>query len=150
MVLTDVQINEIADGLDSGMKCYYNLLTGNIKTIIDFDSWAGADDELWEDDINEIDEHFGDFFVFENMSSRDSFNLMVDFVDVVVDSNIQSKLINALNKSKPFRNFKHAIDNSGEYRQQWFDFKKSRYIEWVKDQIETENELNDFQKSLIE
>lgn len=150
MVLTDVQINEIAESLESGMKCYYNSLTGDIKTIIDFDSWIGADDELWEDDINEIDEHFGDYFVFENMSSHDSFNLMVDFVDVVDDTKIQSKLINALNKSKPFRHFKYAIDHSGDCRQQWFDFKKSRYMEWVKDQIETENELNDFKRRLIE
>lgn len=142
MVLTDDQIKEIADSLEAGMKCYYNRLTGNIKTIIDFDSWIGADDELWEEDLNEIDEHFGDYFVFENMTSHDSFNLMVDFVDLVVDSRIQTKLINALNKSKPFRNFKHVIDNSGEYRQQWFDFKRGRYIEWVQDQIDTENSLS--------
>lgn len=141
MVLTDVQIREIADCMESGMKCYYNRLTGDIKTIIDFDSWIYADEELWEEDINEIDEHFGDYFVFENMTSNDSFNLMADFVDVVDDSKIQSKLINALNKSKPFRNFKQAIDNSSEYRQKWFDFKKSRYIEWVKNQIDTENNL---------
>ena len=142
MVLTDDQIKEIADDLEAGMKCYYNRLTGNIKTIIDFDSWSGADDELWEDDLNEIDEHFGDYFVFENMTSHDSFNLMVDFVEIVVDSRIKTKLINALNKSKPFRNFKHVIDNSGEYRQRWFDFKRSRYIEWVQDQIDTENSLS--------
>jgi hypothetical protein len=141
MVLTDKQIKEIADGLEAGMKCYYNRLTGNIKTIIDFDSWIGADDELWEDDLNEIDEHFCDYFVFENMYSHDSFNLMVDFVDLVSDSRIQTKLINALNQSKPFRNFKNVIDNSGECRQQWFDFKRSRYIEWVQDQIDTENSL---------
>jgi len=141
MVLTDEQIKEIADGLEAGMKCYYNRLTGNIKTIIDFDSWIGADDELWEDDLNEIDEHFCDYFVFENMSSHDSFNLMVDFVDLVSDSRIQTKLINALNQSKPFRNFKNVIDISGECRQQWFDFKRSRYIEWVQDQIDTENSL---------
>jgi len=142
MVLTDDQIKEIAGDLEAGMKCYYNRLTGNIKTIIDFDSWIGADDELWEDDLNEIDEHFSDYFVFENMTSHDSFNLMADFVDLVVDSRIQTRLIKALNKSKPFRNFKHVIDNSGEYRQQWFDFKRSRYIEWVQDQIETDNSLS--------
>jgi len=147
MVLTDVQIKEIAEYLEAGMKCYYNRLTGEIKTIIDFDSWIDADEELWKEDLNEIDEHFGDYFVFDNMTSNDSFKMMADFVDFVVDSSIQTKLINALNKSKPFRNFKQTIDNSGEYRQQWFDFKRSRYLEWVKDQIETENELRDFEKS---
>lgn len=135
MVLTDVQIREIADCLDAGMRCYYNRLTGEIKSVIDFNSWSDADEELWEDDLNEIEEHIDNYFVFENMSSSDSFKVMADFVDVVVDSRIQTILIKALTKSKPFRNFKHVIDNSGKYRQQWFDFKKSRYIDWVKHQI---------------
>ncbi len=39
MKLTEKQIKEIADNLDSGMKCYYNQKTGETKTIIDFDSW---------------------------------------------------------------------------------------------------------------
>lgn len=142
MILTIDQIKEIADGLEAGMKCYYNRVTGAIKFILDSDRWIGADDELLEDDLNEIDDHFGDYFVFENMTSHDSFNLMVDFVDLVLDLSIQTKLISALNKSKPFRNFKNVIDNSGEYRQQWFDFKRSRYIDWVQDQIDTENSLS--------
>jgi hypothetical protein len=28
------------------------------------------------------------------------------------------------------------VDNSGSYRQKWFDFKNQRLIEWVKDQLE--------------
>ncbi len=28
------------------------------------------------------------------------------------------------------------IDNSGEFRQQWFDYKKTRYIQWIKEQID--------------
>jgi len=55
MVLTDVQIREIADGLESGMRCYYNRLTGDIRTIIDFERWADADREFWEEDLKEIE-----------------------------------------------------------------------------------------------
>lgn len=29
-------------------------------------------------------------------------------------------------QAEPFQNFKYEIDNSGEYRQQWFDFKQER------------------------
>lgn len=139
MDLTDVQIREIADDLESGMKCYYNRLTGDIKTIIDFEKWADADREFWEEDLEEIETHFDDFYVFDNLSTSDSFDIMTDFVDVISDTKIKSKLINALNKPKPFSNFKRAIDDSGEYRQQWFEFKASRYIEWVQGQIDFEN-----------
>ena len=65
---------------------------------------------------------------------------MAGFADSVDDTRLQDKLINALNKSKPFRNFKWQIDNSGDYRQQWFDFKKIRYIQLVKEQIELNKE----------
>jgi len=139
MKLTDQQIKEIADNLDSGMRCFFNKQTGEIKTILNFDSWIGADEEPWTEENKEIEENWGDYFEFENMSSNDSFNLMADFAASIDNPKLQDRLVNALNKSKPFSNFKWQIDNSGEYRQQWFDYKNKRYIEWVKDQIELLN-----------
>ncbi len=136
MKLTEKQIEEVAENLETGMSCYYNLKSGELITILNFDSWSGADEEPWQNDLDEIEENWGDYFEFEGMESRESFKLMADFAENVDDSNLQEKLINALNQSKPFRNFKWQIDNSGEYRQEWFDFKKNRYIEWVKEQIE--------------
>jgi len=44
-----------------------------------------------------------------------------------------------LSRKHPFRNFKNIIDNSGPYRQELFDYKSQRYIEWVKDLIEAYN-----------
>jgi hypothetical protein len=64
---------------------------------------------------------------------------MVDFAESVDDTKLRDKLISALNRPKPFQNFKWQIDNSGEYRQQWFDFKKMCYIQWVKEQIDLKN-----------
>lgn len=55
--------------------------------------------------------------------------------------------INALNRSKPFRNFKWQIDNSGDYRQVWFDFKRRRYKEFVKKQIEEFKSLEEWKKN---
>ena len=52
---------------------------------------------------------------------------MLDFAESVDNVNLQERLINSLNKSKPFRNFKWQIDNSGNYLQKWFDFKNNRY-----------------------
>ena len=136
MNLSDQQIIEIADNLDAGLNCYFNLKTGEIKTILNFDSWQGADEEPWEEEIDEIEENWPDYFQFEGMESHDSFRLMSDFIDTIDDQKLSNRLINALNKRKPFQNFKWEIDNSGEYRQHWFDYKKLRYIEWVKDQID--------------
>ena len=136
MKLNEKQIEEIADNLDSGMRCFYNLKTGEIKTLLNTDSWIGADEELWKEESEEINDNWADYFEFEGFKSHDSFQLMTDFAERVDDSKLQDKLRNALNRPKPFRNFKQQIDNSGVFRQQWFDFKKMRYIHWVKEQVD--------------
>lgn len=144
MTPTEKQIEEIADELDCGMVCYFHLKTGEIKTLPDFDNNFYADEEPWEEYIKEIDDNRDDYFQFEGMRSYDSFKIMADFTDSLEDSKLQEKLINALNRRKPFQNFKWHIDNSGEYRQQWFDFKRRRYIEWVKEQMDDKNaDLNE-------
>lgn len=144
MKLTEKQIAEIADNLDSGMRCFYNLKTCEIKTLPNFDSWIGVDEELWDEESKKIDDNWADNFEFEGFESHDSFKIMADFTESVDDTRLKEKLINALNRPKPFQNFKWQIDNSGEYRQKWFDFKKMRYIQWVKEQIDLKNfDLNE-------
>jgi len=136
MKLTEKQIEEIADNLDCGMKCFYNLKTGEIKALLNFDSWIGADEEPWENESKEIEDNWADYFEFEGFESHELFQIMADFTESIDDKGLQNKLINALNRPKPFQNFKWQIDNSGEYRQQWFYFKKMRYIQLVKEQID--------------
>ena len=126
------------------MRCFYNLKTGEIKTLLNFYSWIGANEEPWEEELKEIDENRDDYFEFAGLESNESFRIMADFAENVDEIRLQDKLINALNRPKPFQNFKWQIDNSGEYRQQWFDFKKMRYIQWVKEQIDLESkDLNE-------
>lgn len=138
--LTPKQIEYIADSLDAGMCCYYNLKTKEITEIPNFDNWM-SDEEPWQEDIDKIEENWGDYFKIEPMDSNSSFQVMVDFIDTVDNKNLKEKLIKSLNKPKSFRNFKWEIDNSGEVRQKWFDFKKTKYISWVNSKIEEENEF---------
>ena len=135
--LTDIQIKEIADWLDCGMRCYYNKQTGEIKHILNFDNWMYADEELWEEDLKELEENWENYIEFEGMTSHDSFKVMAEFIDTVDNNYLRERLLHALNNRKPFQNFKWVIDNSGKYRQQWFDYKKERYIEWVVEQLES-------------
>lgn len=69
------------------------------------------------------------------MESGDSFTMMSDFIATVEDNSLRYKLEQALQKPKPFRNFKFVIDNSRDYRKRWFEFKDRRMFEWVKRQI---------------
>ena len=112
MKLTEDQIKEIADNLDCGMRCFYNLKTGEIKTIPNFDSWIGADEGLWQEESKEIDANLADYFEFQGLESHESFRIMADFAESIGDARLQNKLIIALNKPKPFQNFKWQVDNS--------------------------------------
>ncbi len=133
--LSSDQIKEIADQFDCGMKCYINKETGIIKFTPDFDS-GYVDEELWEDDINELEENWDKYVAIDKMESHESFEMMADFAESVDNMALRNSLINALNRKHPFRNFKWVVDNSGPYRQKWFDFKNQKLIEWVKGQLE--------------
>ncbi len=62
---------------------------------------------------------------------------MEGFVDKIPNSKLQQKLINALNRKQPFANFKWLIDNS-DYRQDWFDYRQTRFEQYVYDLLEYE------------
>lgn len=137
MIPTKKQIEEIAGNLECGMRCFFHLKTGEIETLLNLDHWIEGDDEFWEEEAQRIEENIDDYFEFEGMESHESYQIMADFAKSVDDKRLQIDLENALSRRKPFQNFKWEIDNSGEYRQQWFDFKKMRFIQWVVDQLES-------------
>jgi hypothetical protein len=144
--LTKNKVREIYQDLDCGMRCFYNSETDEIKSLPDFDSNPYADEELWQDVSEELDSNFDKYIEFDKLPTREYFQIMTDFIDSVVDKKVQGLLVNALNKSKPFRNFKYEIDNSGEYRQKWFDFKDQEYCKWIETQIQELNDLNYFKQ----
>ncbi len=139
MKLTGEQLKSIAEDLECGMKVYIHKGTKEIKSIINFDENIYADKEAWAEDINEIEENYDKYVEFEKMSSRESFQVMEDFVKIVRDEELRGKLELGLSLSKPFRNFKDIIDDEGEYRVKWFAFKSAKYIDYVKEQLDNYN-----------
>ncbi len=133
---TTEQIREIADYLECGMRCFFHLETGEIRTLLNPDNWPGADDDLWDDENGEIDEESDEFFEFSGYDTSESFELMAEFAANVDDEGLQAQLEHALDRSKPFRNFRAVIDASGKYREQWFAYRTMCYIQLVEEQIE--------------
>lgn len=139
MKITPQQIREIADNLDFGLRCFIHLKTGEIETVPDFfdERGMGYDPEPWQEAMDKIEEHGDDYFEFEKMTTHESFDIMTDFAEQVEDEKLQERLYRALNRAKPFRNFRWEIDNAGEYREKWFEFKNKKLIEFVNEQIKT-------------
>lgn len=129
------KIKDIADNLELGMRCFVHSNSKEIKFIPDYDRYPEMDPELFAEDREEVESNPEDYIEITGMRSRDSFTVMADFTDTV-DDELKEKLIQALNRPKPFRSFKFVIDNSGPYREKWFSFKESRLIDWVERQLQ--------------
>jgi hypothetical protein len=133
-------IKEIAEELDCGFRCYLNKTTHVLITIPDSDKLMSIDMSIWATEINEVEKNFHNYFEIEQLDPGDSFVIMEQFANSLKDSNeLKKLLLISLTKQKPFREFKFIIDNSGDYRQKWFAFKKMKLEEWVINRLEVLN-----------
>ena len=133
--MTDEQINELADNLDFGLRCFVHKEKKTVVTTPDALTNPDSDSEWWDEVNKEIENNFNSYVEIEKMDSHESFRLMEKFISTVDNLTLRDRLEEALRRPKPFANFKFDIDNSGLYRQKWFDFKKQQMIEWVRGQL---------------
>ncbi len=75
-------LTEIAELLDSGMKCFYHLPTGELVTYPDELKWEGeVDEQAFGEDMAKVDENFHEYVAFTAMESHESFRIMEDFIE---------------------------------------------------------------------
>lgn len=129
-------INKIAQELEAGMKVYLNKKTLEYEPILDWENITETD--FWEKEARKIEKKWKDYIVITKMESRESFNIMVDFVDEVEDTRLKEDLIKILNRKSPFANFKMEVESSS-HRQKWFDFRIKCYKDYVREQLDLEN-----------
>lgn len=135
--ITPAMIEEVAGELDVGYRMFIHRSTGSIQSIIDLEKFMDVDEEIRESTQRFLDRESADYVEVERWSTREEFEMMAGFAEQVADAPaMQEQLITALNRSKPFRNFKFIIDNAGPYREQWFAFKNARQQDLVKKQLE--------------
>ena len=132
-------LNEIADSMESGFKCFIHRETFEVVTYMDPDRYPDMDPKEWKEEISKVKKNKKKFLEIENMGSSDSFRVMAEFADSVEDATTKVRLVTALEGHRPFANFKIQIDNSGEYRELWFAFRREKNIEWVQNQLSIES-----------
>ena len=96
----------------------------------------------WKTELTQLRKNFTTYREIYAMERSDSFEVMANFAEQVSDKKLQEKLIKTLNRKPPFREFKFAIDNAGEYWQSWFNFKDKKYTEWTEEKLKLHNEPN--------
>ena len=145
--LDEKLIGEIADELDMGMECYYHIPTGSYESHPDTDH-PDFDPQWWQEPLDKIAADRDSYLQVYGMGSHESFQVMEDFAEALPDGKFKIILLDRLERPKPFRNFRDAVDES-EYRDDWFAFKKKAYMNWVKKQLEEElSERSHFQNKM--
>jgi hypothetical protein len=129
-------VREIAQELDCGNECYYNLKTNEIIAIPDFSQISDEEEfkEIFRKDFEKINQEKEDFIKIEILESFESFKIMERFIEQLNDQNLKLELQAILQQKKPFQNFKYKIDHS-DFRQYWFDFKQNELEKIVKNQL---------------
>ena len=119
-------VKNIAQELDCGFDCYYNSKTNEIIAIPSFSEFSDEEEfkEAFRDNLEKIKKRQSDFIKFEALKNFESFKIMEQFVEQIIDENLKTKLENVLANKKPFQNFKSVIDNSN-FRKNWFEFKQN-------------------------
>jgi hypothetical protein len=136
LVLNEDQIKEIAEELSIGMRCLVNRKTGELLFIPDEMNLMGIDMDPWQDEIDKFESDPDSYWAIEAPRSRDSYQFMADFAEALEGNNrLRVRLLDALEKKKPFAHFKWIIDGSGPYREEWFVYRDQRYMQWVRDRI---------------
>lgn len=132
--IPEEQIKEIAQEINCGFECFIHKQTGEcIKYPTDYEF---DDTGSWDDLVKLVKKNPDQYLHVEPPSARDSFRIMENFAYSLNErDHVRARLIEALQKPKPFQHFKHAIDNSGTYRQLWFTFKDQQLENFVRRQL---------------
>ena len=145
-----VVIKDAAEWLAANMVCFFNPETRELVTIpsgvMNEIEWDEEEDERPEEekdlddyadfrkDMKRIYAEWNNIVRIDHPDSHKSFRFMESFVHSLTDSKLRQALSNALQRSKPFRNFNAIIHNSTA-REAWFAFKQKCLEEYVFDKI---------------
>jgi hypothetical protein len=132
---TTDNIKEIAEQLDCGFRAFNIKTTGQLLFVPDENNLTDIDLDPWDEELEQLENNFTDCYEIDKWTSSEAFEIMSEFTDQVADNKLQNRLFDALRKNKPFREFKFVIENSGDFRQQWFDFKNKWQQDFVARQI---------------
>jgi hypothetical protein len=98
-------LNNIADSLEAGFKCFIHRETHEVVEYLDPDRYPEIDPKDWKEEIGKIKKNKKKFIEIENMDSRESFRVMEEFAESLENSTTKIRLLTALEGHKPFAKF---------------------------------------------
>jgi len=104
---------------------------------VPFDDEDDEDDQDWEREAKalrraiyeESDEGEGRYLAIESLSSHEGFRIMEDFAASQEDRRVREALFDALDRRRPFRSFKDALDGFRGLSEAWYSYQAARLRE---------------------
>lgn len=138
--MTNINVDELIVAMeDQNATWYFDRQKGELV----FDH-SDLDDEMRHmmglDQLEQTPERFVEV---ERVHSSESFRIMQDFVETVEDEKIVEALATALEKRRPFRQFKDALHNYPDELTRWYAYHEMRLKEIAEAWLEAERlEIN--------
>jgi predicted RNase H-like HicB family nuclease len=128
-------VKQIANNLSANLLSFFNPDTLELedvpKDLLDKMLFDEDDEESDEENPFDLQHHKWDKCIeIEPLESRESFEIMANFVNQLKNGRETNQLSQALNGRKPFANFNRVIHNS-KYREDWFAFKQKELEKYV-------------------
>lgn len=116
---------------NSGFRTgYIDKQTGEILV-----TFEDCDEPEQEEVIETLEQDPDRYLTVEPLESREGFRIMERFVASLPEGEHRNLLSKVLSWKKPFSNFKSALGDMGDARQQWFDFHDKELlrlaVEWL-------------------
>jgi len=90
-----------------------------------------------EDDVSYEDVEKEDrFFYIEPVTSHESYEIMQEFAESEESDEIRGHLIDALERKKPFLNFKNAIADYPDTEKKFYEYKDNRLKDILRNRLE--------------
>ncbi|MEO5570141.1 MAG: UPF0158 family protein [Bacteroidia bacterium] len=146
---------DVADAMQENMMIHYLDCVKREVIFIpeDYVSWLDemiTDEEINEEenetdkmllqDIKRINDEPDKFIEIPRTPTHEAFQIMEDFTEQLSDERLQNNLVRALNRPKPFHNFRFVLEEDNEVLQQWYKFRDAAYLEKAKEFL-SENKI---------
>lgn len=129
-------IKDIEEEFDTGLKVYLHKKDLTVLSLPNEDQFDITDDEYWEETQAEIENNPENYLELDKWDSSYSFKIMQSFAENIEDNAIlKAKLNDALEKAKPFKNFRFILDHHDKYLQEWYKFKTLNQREFIENQL---------------
>lgn len=129
-------IKEIAESIDCSEVVFLHKETHELLSYpVAENGYVDEEFDFIKEEIMEvIDTDPAKYIRFDPLNSRESFQMMEDFIETIKNERLRARLIDAISIRKPFRNFRNAVEEEGVL-DDWYAYKDAYLQMYVRDRL---------------